>query len=129
MSKAAFNALPSDMGFSLGSDSGLKGLPGQLISGDSGYLGSIEAAYTLWKGQSNRLQLVPFIGAGEIRSVRRSLEFEDAAGAGGVVARWLQGQVWNLELGWVSPFETGDRGVWDDWFLSQGLYTKLEWRF
>ena len=127
--QAAFNALPSDMGFSLGSDSGLKGLPGQLISGDSGYLGSIEAAYTLWQGQSNRLQLVPFIGAGEIRSVRRSLELEDSAGAGGVVARWLQGRTWGLELGWVSPFETGDRGVWDDWFLSQGLYTKLEWRF
>ena len=127
--QAAFNGLPFDMGFSLGSDSGLKGLPGQLVSGDSGYLGSLEAAYTLWKGQSNQLQLVPFLGAGEIRSVRRSLEFEDAAGAGGVVARWLQGKTWNLELGWVSPFETGERGVWDDWFLSQGLYTKLEWRF
>ena len=127
--QAAFNSLPFDMGFSLGSDSGLKGLPGQLVSGDSGYLGSLEAAYTLWRGHSNQLQLVPFLGAGEIRSVRRSLEFEDAAGAGGVVARWLQGKTWNLELGWVSPFETGDRGVWDDWFLSQGLYTKLEWRF
>ena len=127
--QAAFNALPNDMGFSLGSDSGLKGLPGQFISGDSGYLGSLEAAYTLWKGQNNRLQLVPFLGAGEIRSVRRSLEFEDTAGAGGVVARWLQGKTWSLELGWVSPFETGERGVWDDWFLSQGLYTKLELRF
>ena len=59
--QAAFNGLPFDMGFSLGSDSGLKGLPGQLVSGDSGYLGSLEAAYTLWKGQSNQLQLVPFL--------------------------------------------------------------------
>ena len=81
----------------MGSDSGLKGLPGQLVSGDNGYLGSLEAAYTLWKGQQNRLQIVPFLGAGEIRSVRRSLEFEDNAGAGGVVARWLQGQ--DLESG------------------------------
>ena len=127
--QAAFNNLPSDMGFTLGSDSGIKGLPGQLISGDSGLLGSLEAAYTLWEGQQNRLQLVPFIGAGAIRSVRRSLTLEDTAGAGGVVARWLQGRTWNLELGWVKPFETGDRGVWDDWFLSQGLYTKLELRF
>ena len=127
--QAAFNSLPFDMGFSLGSDSGLKGLPGQLVSGDSGYLGSLEAAYTLWKGQQNRLQIVPFMGAGEIRSVRRSLEFEDTAGAGGVVARWLQGQAWNLELGWVSPFDTGDRGVWGEWLLSQGIYTKLEMRF
>ena len=46
-----------------------------------------------------------------------------------VVARWLQGQAWNLELGWVSPFETGDRGVWGEWLLSQGIYTKLELRF
>ena len=127
--QAALNSLPNDMGFSLGSDSGLKGLPGQLVSGDSGYLGSLEAAYTLWKGRQNKLQIVPFLGAGEIRSVRRSLEFEDTAGAGGVVARWLQGQAWNLELGWVSPFETGDRGVWGDWLLSQGIYTKLELRF
>jgi len=127
--QTAFSALPHDMGFSLGSDSGIKGLPGQLVSGDSGYLGSLEAAYTLLEGRQNRLQVVPFIGAGEIRSVRHNLIFEDSAGAGGVVARWLQGKIWNLELGWVAPFETGDRGVWDDWFLSQGLYTKLVFRF
>ena len=61
---------PFDMGFSLGSDSGLKGLPGQLVSGDSGYLGSLEAAYTLWKGQQQPAAIVPFLGAGEIRSVQ-----------------------------------------------------------
>lgn len=125
----AFNPLTSDMGFTLGSDSGLRGLPGQLVSGDSGYLGSVEVAYSVWKGKQNRLQLVPFIGAGEVQSTRQSLSFLDTAGAAGLLARWLQGNQWTLELGWVAPFQTENQTLWNNWALSDGLYTQLKLRF
>ena len=129
----ALNPLTSDMGFSLGSDSGLRGLPGQLVSGDSGYLGYIEAAYTLWKGGSNRLQLVPFIGAGGVESNRNSINQQDndTAGAGGAFLRWQQSNNWSLELGWVEPFQTADKRLklWKNWLLGDGLYSQIKVRF
>jgi len=125
----ALNPLTSDMGFSIGSDSGLRGLPGQLVSGDSGYLGYIEAAYSLWKGRSNRLQLVPFIGAGGVQSNRNSTNFNDTAGAGGAFLRWQQGNNWIVELGWVGPFQTEEQTLWNNWLISDGLYSQIKVRF
>jgi len=125
----ALNPLTSDMSFSIGSDSGLRGLPGQLVSGDSGYLGYIEAAYSLWKGHSNRLQLVPFIGAGGVESNRNSINFNDTAGAGGAFLRWQQGNNWSVELGWVGPFQTEAQTLWNNWLISDGLYSQLKVRF
>ena len=127
----ALNPLTSDMGFSLGSDSGLRGLPGQLVSGDSGYLGYIEAAYTLWKGGSNRLQVVPFIGAGGVERTRKSINLNDTAGAGGAFLRWQQSNNWSLELGWVEPFQTADKSLklWKNWMLGDGLYSQIKVRF
>jgi len=127
----AFNPLSSDMGFSIGSDSGLRGLPGQLVSGDSGYLGYIEAAYTLWKGGSNRLQLVPFIGAGGVERTRNSINLNDTAGAGGAFLRWQKSNHWSLELGWVEPFQTADKSLklWKNWMLGDGLYSQIKVRF
>ena len=127
----ALNPLSSDMGFSLGSDSGLRGLPGQLVSGDSGYLGYIEAAYTLWKGRSNRLQVVPFIGAGGVERTRKSTSVNDTAGAGGAFFRWQQSNDWSLELGWVEPFQTADKSLklWKNWLLGDGLFSQIKVRF
>ena len=59
--QVAFNELTSDMGFGLGSDVGLRGLPGTLISGDNGWL-STELNWTFWQNSKNALQLVPFMG-------------------------------------------------------------------
>jgi hemolysin activation/secretion protein len=125
----ALNPLTSDMGFTIGSDNGLRGLPGQLVSGDSGYLGSLELAYTLWSKAQQSLQLAPFIGAGGVQSYRDSLSFSDTAGAGGVLLRWLQTERWSMELGWVSPFLTENQPLWNDWLLSKGLYSQLKLRF
>ena len=82
------------MQFTLGSDVGIRGLPGQLISGDSGF------------------------------------SFNDTVGAGGVLVRWLQGNQWSTELGWVNSFQTSDNpGPWTDWLLGKGLYAKVQFRF
>lgn len=127
----AFNPLTSAMRFVLGADTGLRGLPGQLVSGDSGWLGSSELAWTVWQGKQQALQLVPFIGAGGVDTeLNGGLNFTDTVGSGGVLARWLSGRNWMLELGWVEPFETNNNaGVWQDWALGQGLYAKVQFQF
>jgi hemolysin activation/secretion protein len=126
----AFNPLLPSMQFSLGSDVGLRGLPGQLISGDSGWLAVSEASWTFWENQANALQLVPFVGAGGVRSDADSLSFTDTVGATGLLVRWLSGNNWAFELGWVHQFDTNsNKGPWKDWLLADGLYAKAQFRF
>jgi hypothetical protein len=58
------------------------------------------------------------------------LHLTDTVGAGGVMARWLAGQHWSLELGWVEQFSTGETaGVWNDWALGRGVYSQLRYSF
>lgn len=126
----AFNPLLPSMQFSLGSDVGLRGLPGQLISGDSGWLAVTEASWTVWRNSSNALQLVPFVGAGGIRTEIDSQSFSDTVGSTGMLLRWLNGQHWAFELGYVHQFSTNDNpGSWNDWLLDDGLYIKAQFLF
>lgn len=128
--QVAFHRLTSPMQFSLGSDAGIRGLPGQLISGDSGWLASGEVVWTAWQKGRQALQLVPFLGAGGVRTFGQGVTFRDTVGAGGVLARWLQGEHWSLELGWVRQFQTNDNvGSWQNWELAKGLYAKVGYRF
>ena len=82
----AFNELTSDMGFALGSDVGLRGLPGTLISGDNGWLSTGELNWTFWQNSNQALQLVPFIGMGGIQTTRDSVTLDDTIGTGGLLA-------------------------------------------
>jgi hemolysin activation/secretion protein len=125
----AFAPLPNPMGFSLGSDNGLRGLPGQVVSGDSGLLGSVELAYLLWRGRRDALQLVPFLGAGKVWSEIRQATLRDSAGAGGLLLRWSHGRRGELEVGWARQFQSASRAFWEDWILGSGLYTKVVFRF
>jgi len=117
------------MGFSLGSDNGLRGLPGQVLSGDSGLLGTIDLAWLLWRGRQDALQLVPFIGNGQVWTEVPGATISDNAGAGGLLLRWIRGRHGELELGWVRQFQSGSRAYWDQWMLGNGFYTKLVFRF
>ena len=126
----AFQPLLSSMQFSLGSDVGLRGLPGQLISGDNGLLGSAETVWTFWRSRQHALQLVPFLGAGHVSSNVDGVRISDDVGSGGALVRWLAGENWSTELGWVSPFSTSNNsGPWSDWLLGNGLYLRLGYRF
>jgi hemolysin activation/secretion protein len=133
----ALNPLIPDMGFTVGSDTGIRGLPGQTLSGDSGYLGSVEIAWSIWRRQSTTLQLVPFFGYGGVNSVRsfqsKPIIFNNGIGAGGVMARLLAGAHWQVELGWVrqfNHFDQADDAIWGDSFLlGSGLYSQLKLRF
>jgi hemolysin activation/secretion protein len=125
----AFAPLPSSMTFSLGSDVGLRGLPGSLVSGDSGWLGSTELVWTAWSDGQQAIQVVTFIGAGGIRTDVFGDVFEDSIGSGGLVGRYVNGP-WQVELGWVDTFKTDDNpGLWNNWVLGHGLHTKLRYTF
>ena len=126
----AFQPLLSAMQFSLGSDVGLRGLPGQLISGDNGLLGSVETVWTFWQKRDKALQLVPFLGAGLVSTTVDDVNLSDSVGSGGVLVRWLSGRNWLAELGWVDSFYTDNNpGPWRDWLLGNGVYVKLGYRF
>ena len=128
--QVAFNELTSDMGFSLGSDVGLRGLPGTLISGDTGWLSNTELNWSFWQQQNNILQLVPFFGIGGVQTTRDSMNFNDTVGSGGVLLRWLHGRHWSLELGWTEQFNDDDNlGIWNNWLLGSGAYGKLRYQF
>lgn len=125
----AFQPLTNAMGFSLGSDNGLRGLPGQVVSGDSGALASGELSWLFWRGGEQQLRLVPFLGAGWVRSSARGVSWSGSLGAGGVVVRWLRGRQWSLELGWASQFGDALPADASHLLIDSGLYTKLSYRF
>jgi hemolysin activation/secretion protein len=128
--QVALRNLTDPMRFSLGSDVGLRGLPGQLISGDNGWLGTGELAWTAWSRSNQALQLVPFLGAGGVLTRLGGLEFRDTVGSTGLLSRWLAGEQWTVELGWVHQFSTaGTEEIWNDWLLGQGLYARVGFRF
>ena len=128
--QVAFNELTSDMGFGLGSDVGLRGLPGTLISGDNGWLSTGELNWTVWQNSNQALQLVPFIGMGGIQTTRDSVTLNDTIGTGGLLLRWLQGRHWSVEMGWVDQFNANDNdGIWNNWLLGNGAYGKVQFRF
>ena len=128
--QVAFNELTNDMGFSLGSDVGLKGLPGTLVSGDTGWLGTAELNWSLWQNKNNTLQLVPFFGMGGIQTTRSLVSFDDTIGTGGILLRWLHGRHWSAELGWTDQFhDNNNTGIWNEWLLGSGAYGKLRYRF
>ena len=127
--QVAFNRLPSSMGFSLGSDVGLIGLPGSIASGDSGWLAVGELIWTVWKNDEQQLQLIPYVGKGGLHTEIDDLTFEDDVGSGGLIARYTQDR-WQVELGWVNTFDTKDNpGFWNDWWLGHGVHTKLRYAF
>ena len=127
--QVALNRLPSSMGFSLGSDVGLIGLPGSIASGDSGWLTIGELIWTVWKNETQQLQLIPYIGKGGLHTEIAGETFEDDVGSGGLIARYTQDR-WQVELGWVNTFDTDDNpGFWNDWWLGHGVHTKLRYAF
>ena len=126
----ALNPLLPSMQFSLGSDIGLRGLPGQLISGDSGWVTTAELPWTLWKDDEQAVQLVPFFGVGGVSTTIDATSFKDTLGSTGAFIRYLPNSNWIIELGYAHQFETDDNlGPWDDWVLDDGLYAKASFRF
>ena len=118
------------MQFALGSDAGLKGLPGQLISGDSGWLTAIEINYNVWQKNENTIQLAPFFGIGGVDTDGGGIDLNDEIGSTGLLIRFITGQHWSTEVGYAYQFwADNNEGPWEDWLLDGGLYTKIRYRF
>ncbi|MFM7315086.1 MAG: ShlB/FhaC/HecB family hemolysin secretion/activation protein [Cyanobium sp.] len=125
-----FNQLLPSMQFTLGSDAGLRGLPGQLISGDNGWLSTVEAAWTVWKNKANAIQVVPFAGAGGVTQQNPLGDVSDTVGSYGLLLRWLAGSNWIVELGGIDQVSTANNpGPWVNSLLGSGLYAKVQYRF
>ncbi|CAK24818.1 ShlB/FhaC/HecB family hemolysin secretion/activation protein [Synechococcus sp. CS-197] len=126
----AFHPLTSSMGFSVGSDNGLRGLPGTLISGDNGWIGNLELEWSLKKTKNNEFKLVPFGGAGGIQTTRLGITLNDTVGSYGVLVRWLHKNQLSVDLGWAKQINVeNNAGLWNEWTLGNGLYTKVSYRF
>ncbi len=124
----AFNPLISSMSFGIGSGAGIRGLPGSLTSGDSGWIGTTELVLTTWQKAEKAFQIVPFIGMGGVHSDVLGTETDDTAGAGGVLARFVKPK-WVMEIGYVDSFKTDDNsGVWNDWWLGDGIFSSIKIR-
>ena len=127
--QVALAALPGNMTFSIGSDVGLRGLPGSLIAGDSGYLSMGEIVWTAWQSGDQNLALIPYVGIGGIHTDGSFGLIEDSIGVGGLIGRYRNGR-WEVELGWTDTFNSDDNpGLWTDWVLGHGLHTKLRYSF
>jgi len=117
------------MGFSLGNDIGIKGIPGTLTSGDSGWLTTNEIVFSAFKKDNHTLQVIPFIGIGEVMTTRGKSFSQDVVGSMGISCRYIK-KSWSTELGWFSPLETHDNsGKWNKSLLGDGLYTQVKFRF
>lgn len=126
----AFNPLTSSMGFSVGSDNGLRGLPGTLISGDNGWISNLEMEWSFFKFKNNQFKLVPFGGAGGITTTRLGETFSDTIGSYGLLLRWQHKNQLIVDLGWASQFNTDDnKGLWNDWIIGDGVYSKVTFQF
>ena len=124
--QVALNPLPGSMTFVLGSDVGLKGLPGTVISGGNGWLGTADLVWTAWREADQSFQLIPFIGLGGVLSVGDS--FHNTIGSR-LIGRYRRGR-FELELGWVDTFSSDDdAGIWNEWILGHGLYSKVRYSF
>ena len=125
----AFSRLPGSMSFGLGSAVGLRGLPGSLIGGDSGYLATGEVVWTPWQKDEQKISLIPYLGIGGVHTATSVATLEDSIGVTGLIGRYQNGR-WEAELGWVDTFNSNDNpGLWNDWILGHGLYTKLRYSF
>ena len=126
----AFNPLTSSMGFSVGSDNGLRGLPGTLISGDSGWISNFELEWSFLKLKNNQFKLIPFAGAGGITTTRLNETFNDSVGSYGILLRWQHKDRLIFDLGWANQFNTDDNeGLWNDWIIGNGVYSKVTFQF
>ena len=78
----------------------------------------------MWNDGNRSVQLILFIGMGGVQTDIDGVSFSNL-GSGGLIGRYRQGQ-WLVELGWVDTFNADDTpGLWNDWLLGHGLYTKL----
>ena len=129
MGQQSYASLTSNMGISLGSDSGLRGLPGSISSGDSGWMGLMEVPIEAWTEKEQSLAFIPYYGLGSVNSTLNNNLTKDSLGALGVIGRYKK-LPFTIELGWVKALDIETNSTsWDKWMLSNGVYTQFKYQF
>ena len=117
------------MSFGVGGSSGLKGLPKSVTGGDSGWLSDVELVFTPWAKEKKALQVLPFLGFGEVVTDVQNTITKDSAGSYGLLLRYINSN--NVfEIGLANFLKTDDNtGTWNNWMLGDGIFSNLKFTF
>ena len=127
-SQIALDKLPTDMSFSFGGEDGFISLPTSIGSGDSGWFLISDFCRDISINKKYSIKLAPFFGMGVVRKSSPISE-NDYVGSGGIKLLFEKDNI-NYELGLVEKFYTkNNSGSWNNWLLSNGIYTKIIYRF
>ena len=125
----AVQPLLSSMGFVLGSDQGLLGLPSQWMSGDSGWLATAELPWTFAEGRQGRFQLVPYLGGGGVKTVRKKGEYVDSIISYGVFIRYeTKEKNFQVDIGLTEHSSKQNYDI-KNTMLNHGLYLSTTYLF
>ena len=125
----AVQPLMPSMGFVVGADQGLVGLPSQWISGDSGWLGVAELPWTFAEGRQGTFQLVPYLGGGGVQTELSQIEESNSVISYGLFVRYQnKEQNFNLDFGVVDNTTTRPHNS-SSVLLNQGLYISTSYQF
>ena len=117
------------MSFGVGGSSGLKGLPKSFTGGDSGWLSDVELVFTPWAKEKKAIQVLPFLGFGEVVTDVQNTITKDSAGSYGLLLRYINSS--NVfEIGLANFIKTDDNtGTWNNWMLGDGIFSNLKFIF
>ncbi len=125
----AVQPLLSSMGFILGSDQGLLGLPSQWMSGDSGWLATAELPWTFTEGRQGRFQLVPYLGGGGVKTVRKKGQYVDSIISYGLFIRYqTKEENFQFDVGLTGHSSKQSYEV-ENTMLNHGLYLSTTYLF
>ena len=125
----AVHPLMPSMGFVVGADQGLIGLPSQWISGDSGWLCSAELPGTFAEGRQGTFQLVPYLGGGGVQTEASQIEESNSVISYGLFVRYQNKKKnFNLDIGVVDNTTLRPQST-SSVLLNQGLYIGTGYHF
>ena len=125
----AVHPLMPSMGFVVGADQGLVGLPSQWISGDSGWLGVAELPWTFAEGRQGTFQLVPYLGGGAVQTEVGQIEESNSVISYSLFMRYQNKEKnFNLDFGVVDNTTTRPQSS-SSVLLNHGLYISTSYHF
>ena len=125
----ALHPLMPSMGFVVGADQGLVGLPSQWISGDSGWLAVAELPWKFAEGRQGTFQLVPYLGGGGVETEINQIEDSNSVISYGLFVRYQNKEEnFNFDFGFTGN-TTQRPQTSDSLLLDQGLYIKTRYYF
>jgi len=126
----ALGRLSEPMRFTLGSGLGLKGLPDQFISGDSGWGIVGKSRIRINRNKNTSLYVSPYVGYGFVHTEIGDVVLEDYLGSYGMFLELQTKHGVGIEVGYLRTLLREDlKATWSDWMLGNGLYARMSYSF